>query len=266
MPVATGPCARAGHTPAIVCPAPDSFRGPAPDAAERAAFRDVRVLVVEDEPGIRDFVVRGLEKAGFAVASAADGLEGERLASGESFDLVVLDLMLPGRGGLEILASLSRTRPNLPVIALTAKGRLSDRVGGLEAGATDYLVKPFALPELIARVRAQVRASARSSERVLSAAGIELDLLTRKVSRDGRPVYLSATEFELLAYMVRNAGRVLPRREILSAVWGYEHDTETNNVDVYVGYLRRKLGTATDAAPIKTVRGVGYRLDATGRP
>ncbi len=253
------------HTPAVMCPASDISRGPAHDAGEPAALRDVRVLVVEDEPGIRDFVVRGLEKAGFAVAAAADGVEGERLASGESFDLVVLDMMLPGRSGLEILSSLSRTRPNLPVIALTAKGRLSDRVGGLEAGATDYLVKPFALPELIARVRAQVRASARSSERMLAAAGIELDLLTRKATRDGRPVHLSATEFELLAYMIRNAGRVLPRREILSAVWGYEHDTETNNVDVYVGYLRRKLGRAGNPAPIKTVRGVGYRLDATTR-
>jgi DNA-binding response OmpR family regulator len=224
------------------------------------------VLVVEDEPGIRDFVTRGLENAGFAVEAAADGIEGERLASSESFDVIVLDLMLPGRSGLEILAALSRARPNVPVIALTAKGRLVDRVNGLEAGATDYLVKPFALPELVARVRAQLRASARSSERLLSGAGIELDLLSRKASRDGRTVVLSVTEFDLLAYLVRNVGRVLSRREILTAVWGYRHDTETNNVDVYVGYLRRKLGQPGEPAPIDTIRGIGYRLGKPARP
>lgn len=225
---------------------------------ERAAF--TRVLVVEDEPGIRDFVGRGLEAAGFAATCVADGAEGERLALAESFDAVVLDLMLPSRGGMEILATLHRAKPAVPVIVLTARGTVEDRVGGLEAGAVDYLVKPFSLAELIARVRAQLRVFAQASSSTLGAEGIEMDLLTRKVQCDGVPVALSGTEFELLAYLLRHKGHVLTREQILSSVWGYQHDPMTNVVDVYVGYLRRKLGRPERPAPIFTVRGVGYRL------
>jgi DNA-binding response OmpR family regulator len=219
-----------------------------------------RVLLIEDEPGIVDFVRRGLEAEGFAVEAALDGIEGERLALSDSFDAVVLDLMLPGRGGLEILGSLRRAKPTLPVIVLTARGDIEDRVAGLDAGAVDYLVKPFSLAELVARVRAQLRVVADASASTLRAADIEVNLLTRKVSRDGCAVALSTTEFELLVYLMRHCGHVLTREQILSSVWGYEHDPATNVVDVYIGYLRRKLGRPDDPAPIFTVRSVGYRL------
>jgi DNA-binding response OmpR family regulator len=219
-----------------------------------------RVLLIEDEPGIVDFVRRGLEAEGFAVEAAVDGIEGERLAMSDSFDAVVLDLMLPGRGGLEILGSVRRAKPTLPVIVLTARGEIDDRVAGLDAGAVDYLVKPFSLAELVARVRAQLRAVADASASTLRAADIEVNLLTRKVSRDGRTVALSTTEFELLVYLMRHYGQVLTREQILSSVWGYQHDPATNVVDVYIGYLRRKLGRPEDPAPIFTVRSVGYRL------
>jgi two-component system, OmpR family, response regulator len=219
-----------------------------------------RVLLIEDEPGIVDFVRRGLEAEGFAVEAAVDGVEGERLALSDSFDAVVLDLMLPGRGGLEILGSVRRAKPTLPVIVLTARGEIEDRVAGLDAGAVDYLVKPFSLAELVARVRAQLRVVADASASTLRAAGIDVNLLTRKVSREGSTVTLSTTEFELLVFLMRHYGQVLTREQILSSVWGYEHDPATNVVDVYIGYLRRKLGRPEDPAPIFTVRSVGYRL------
>ena len=168
--------------------------------------------------------------------------------------------MLPGRGGLEILASVQRATPSVPVIVLTARGELEDRVAGLDAGAVDYLVKPFSLAELVARVRATLRVIAQASASALSAEGIDMDLLSRRVRRSGRTIQLSATEFELLAYLLRHAGQVVSREQILGSVWGYEHDPATNVVDVYVGYLRRKLGGPGDPAPIHTVRAVGYRL------
>jgi len=207
-----------------------------------------------------DFVRRGLAREGFEVKTAADGLQGEWLAMNESFDAIVLDLMLPGRSGLEILESVHRARPTLPVIVLTARGDVDDRVAGLDAGAVDYLVKPFSMAELVARVRAQIRVFAQASTTKLSAEGIDADLLTRKVHREGRAIALSSTEFELLVLLIRHHGRVLTRAEILSSVWGYQHDPATNVVDVYIGYLRRKLALAGDPAPIHTVRGVGYRL------
>jgi DNA-binding response OmpR family regulator len=218
------------------------------------------VLLIEDEPGIVDFVSRGFEAEGFAVQAALDGEEGERLALKGNFDAIVLDLMLPGRSGLEVLEAVRRATPSVPVIVLTARGEIEDRVEGLEAGAVDYLVKPFSMAELVARVRAQLRVIAQASASTLAAEGIEVDLLTRKVRHHGRPVALSTTEFELLVYLLRHHGRVVSREEILSSVWGYEHDPATNVVDVYVGYLRRKLGQPGDPAPIHTVRAVGYRL------
>lgn len=218
------------------------------------------VLVIEDEPGIVDFLRRGLTAKGFLVQSASDGAEGERRALSESFDAIVLDLMLPGRSGMDVLASLRRAKPGVPVIVLTARGEVSDRVAGLEAGAVDYLVKPFSLAELIARVRAQLRVAAQSANSTLRAEDIEVDLLSRRVRRDGAPVMLSTTEFELLVHLMRHAGRVVSREQILSSVWGYEHDPATNVVDVYIGYLRRKLHRPGSPAPIATVRAVGYRL------
>lgn len=222
------------------------------------------ILVIEDEPGIVDFLRRGLEAEGFRVEAELDGAEGERRALRDGFDMVVLDLMLPGRSGLEVLASLQRAKPTLPVIVLTARGDVEDRVAGLEAGAVDYLAKPFSLAELIARVRAQLRAAAQASTTTLRAEDIELNLLTRKARRGGELVALSSTEFELLAYLLRHRGQVLSREQILSAVWGYSHDPATNVVDVYIGYLRRKLSTPDSPAPIFTVRSVGYRLGHVG--
>jgi DNA-binding response OmpR family regulator len=222
------------------------------------------ILLIEDEPGIVDFVRRGMEAEGFHVQSALDGVEGERRALRDGFDAVVLDMMLPGRGGLEILASLRAAKPGLPVIVLTAKGEIEDRVAGLDAGAVDYLVKPFSLAELAARVRAQIRLATQSPAASLRVGDIELSLLTREVHRAGRLVALSSTEFDLLVHLMRHRGRILSRQEILSAVWGYEHDPQTNIVDVYIGYLRRKLGTPEHPAPIETVRAVGYRLGHAG--
>jgi DNA-binding response OmpR family regulator len=218
------------------------------------------ILLIEDEPGIVDFVRRGLEAEGFAVAVELDGPAGERTALRESFDMIVLDLMLPGRGGLEVLQALHTAKPGLPVIVLTARGEVEDRVIGLEAGAADYLVKPFSLAELIARIRAQLRVAAEASVATLRGEDIEVNLLTRRVRRDGETVPLSTTEFELLVYLLRHHGQVLSREQILSAVWGYEHDPATNIVDVYIGYLRRKLRRPESPAPIHTVRSVGYRL------
>jgi DNA-binding response OmpR family regulator len=218
------------------------------------------VLLIEDEPGIVDFVSRGLQAAGFAVSTELDGLAGERRALRESFDMVVLDLMLPGRNGLDVLSALHRAKPGLPVIVLTARGEIEDRVGGLEAGAVDYLVKPFSLAELVARMRAQLRAVAEASASTLRFEDIEVDLLTRRVRRGEQAIQLSTTEFELLVHLMRHRGQVLSREQILSAVWGYEHDPATNIVDVYVGYLRRKLRQPDSPAPILTVRSVGYRF------
>jgi DNA-binding response OmpR family regulator len=243
----------------------DAARGAIePDSADSGGSSEslapIRVLLIEDEPGIVDFLRRGLEAEGFAVESALDGTDGERLAIGGNFDAIVLDMMLPGRSGLEILSSLRRATPTVPVIVLSARGEIEDRVLGLDAGAVDYLAKPFSLAELVARVRAQLRVVAQVSESVLRVEDIEVNLLTRKVHRAGRPAVLSTTEFELLVYLLRHHRQVLSREQILGSVWGYEHDPETNVVDVYIGYLRRKLGSAEDPAPIFTVRAVGYRL------
>jgi DNA-binding response OmpR family regulator len=232
--------------------------------ADAALVQELRVLVVEDEPGIRDFLSRGLKNAGFLTTTAGDGTVGEQVALTETFDAIVLDLMLPGRSGMDILASVRAAKPNVPVIVLTARGRVEDRVAALEAGAIDYLVKPFAMPELLARLRAQLRASARVSETVVGGAGIEANLVTRRVLRDGHAINLSSTEFDLVLFLLRHRGRVVSRQQILSSVWGYKHETATNNVDVYIGYLRKKLDLPGNPAPIFTVRGVGYRLGEAG--
>ena len=234
-----------------------SLTGPPRPSAAGAAHR---LLVVEDEPGIADFIQRGLEAEGFRVLTEGDGVAGEAAALADSFDLVVLDLMLPGRSGLEVLAALRAAKPELPVIVLTAKGEVEDRVAGLDAGAVDYLVKPFSLAELSARIRAQLRSAAQTPITRIEGEGIQIDLLTRRVRSNGSVVALSTTEFELLAHLMANRTRVVSREEILNVVWGYEHDPSTNIVDVYIGYLRRKLRSGERAAPIQTIRSVGYRF------
>jgi DNA-binding response OmpR family regulator len=220
-----------------------------------------QIVLIEDEPGIVDFVDRGLTARGFEVLSALDGESGLQAALGERVDLVLLDLMLPGRSGMSVLSELVEQRPGLPVIVLTARGEVEDRVAGLNGGAVDYLVKPFALTELEARIRAQLRAARQAPPTTLRHRGLEVDLLSRKVVMDGRPVRLTKTEFELLAYFMNSPGTTLTRQQILRAVWGYDHDPATNVVDVYVGYLRRKLGAAGGGPVIKTVRSLGYRLE-----
>jgi DNA-binding response OmpR family regulator len=172
-------------------------------------------------------------------------------------------MMLPGRSGLEVLQTLRDAKPTLPVIVLTARGEIEDRVTGLDAGAVDYLTKPFSLSELAARIRAQLRVASQAPPTALNVGDVEVNLITREVRRNGDLVRLSTTEFELLVYLLRNRGRVLSREQILRAVWGYEYDPGTNVVDVYVGYLRRKLRRGDAKVPIVTVRSVGYRFDAT---
>lgn len=223
-----------------------------------------QILVIEDEPGIVDFLERGLSAQGFQVISASDGDSGLERALAEDVDLVVLDLLLPGQSGLQVLERLRGAKPALPVIVLTALGEVDDRVSGLDAGATDYLTKPFSLSELAARIRAQLRVASQVPQTSLTGGDIEVNLLTREVRRNGDPVRLSTTEFELLVYLMRNRGHVLSREQILRAVWGYEHDPGTNVVDVYVGYLRRKLRGDDGGMPITTIRSVGYRFDAAG--
>jgi DNA-binding response OmpR family regulator len=223
----------------------------------------MKILVVEDEAAIADFVQRGLEAEGYAVACAEDGLEGERQALDEDVDLVVLDLMLPGRDGLSVLDTIRTARPALPVIVLTARDAVEDKVTGLDGGATDYVTKPFSFDELTARIRAHLRRPADHAELTatkLDAAGIHMDLLSREVVLGSDPVHLSAREFDLLAFFMRHPGEVLSREQILSAVWGYEFDPGTNVVEVYVGYLRRKLAVNGSPAPIETLRSIGYRL------
>jgi DNA-binding response OmpR family regulator len=224
----------------------------------------VEILVVEDEAAIADFVARGLEGEGHEVLVAADGAEGERLALSEGVDLVILDRMLPGRDGMEVLAAVRAAKPSLPVILLTAKGEVADRVEGLDAGASDYLTKPFSFEELAARVRAHLRhPEGEAGVAALEAAGMRLDLVSRRVERDGNSVRLPEREAELLAYLMRRPGQVCSHTDLLSSVWGYDHDPGTNVVQVYIGYLRRRLALPDAPAPIETVRSVGYRLAAS---
>jgi DNA-binding response OmpR family regulator len=220
----------------------------------------MEILIVEDEAGIADFLQRGLRDEGYEVEAVADGVAGARAALEPGVDLVVLDRMLPGRDGIDVLREVRAARPALPVIMLTARGEVADRVEGLDLGATDYVTKPFSFEELLARIRARLRERVDGSETVLEAAGIRLDLLSREASRGEVRVRLAEREAELLAYLMRHANRVCTREELLASVWGYDHDPGTNVVQVYVGYLRRKLALPGSPAPIETVRAVGYRL------
>jgi two-component system, OmpR family, response regulator len=220
----------------------------------------VEILVVEDEAGIADFLERGLAAEGFAVRTAGDGIEGQRLALEEGFDLVVLDRMLPGRDGLEVLAAIRGAKPALPVILLTALDETTEKIAGLESGATDYVTKPFSFDELVARVVAHLRQADAETTTTLEASGIRLDLLSREATRGDQTVKLPAREADLLAFLMRRPGQVCSQQEILRAVWGFDHDPGTNLVPVYIGYLRRKLNAPGSPAPIETVRSAGYQL------
>jgi DNA-binding response OmpR family regulator len=221
----------------------------------------MNILVVEDEALITDFLRRGLEAEGYAVDTAASGEDGLAALRRHPADLVILDVMMPGMDGFAVLGAIRATDPELPVIMLTARGEVADRVRGLDLGATDYLGKPFAFAELLARIRARTRRPAQNGApaSALAVGSVTLDLLAREAEVDGQRVELSAREFALLAYLMRHPGQVLSRQQILNGVWGYTFDPRSNLVDVYIGYLRRKL-TTNGRSPIETVRGMGYRM------
>ncbi len=233
-------------------------------ATARTSIEEMEILVVEDEAAIVDFLERGLASEGYGVSVAADGAEGERLALNGGFDLVILDRMLPKRDGMEVLGAIRHARPALPVILLTAKGEIGDRVEGLDHGATDYITKPFAFEELAARVRVCLRQPDDQIGTSLEVGKLKLDLIERRAERDGVSVRLADREAELLAYLMRRPGQICTREQILASVWNYDHDPGTNVVQVYVGYLRRRLSKPGSPLPLETVRAVGYRLAATG--
>jgi two-component system, OmpR family, copper resistance phosphate regulon response regulator CusR len=219
-----------------------------------------RILIVEDEERIASFVEKGLRANGFATAVAADGDQALARVRVEEFDLVVLDLGLPGRDGLEVLQELRAKDSRTAVIILTAREGVRDVVAGLEGGADDYVTKPFRFEELLARVRARLRAERVSEPTVLRVGASALDLRTRRVIVDGRAIELTAREFALAETFFRHPGQVMSREQLLSHVWGYDYDPGSNVVDVYVRYLRKKLGEER----ISTVRGMGYRLEREG--
>jgi two-component system response regulator QseB len=217
-----------------------------------------RILIAEDEPRLASFLEKGLRSNGFVTSIAEDGLKASRMARDDEFDLLVLDLGLPRKDGTEVLREMRASGQRMPVIILTARDDVSDKVGGLEGGADDYVTKPFRFEELLARVRARLRDEKTVERTVLRAGTVVLDLRTRRAATDGRTVDLTAREFTMLEVLIRHAGQVLSREQLLSHVWGYDYDPGSNVVDVYIGYLRRKLGSNS----IETVRGMGYRLIA----
>lgn len=219
----------------------------------------MHALIIEDDRTIADFVARGLREAGFAVDVAADGEEGLELALDQNPDVAIVDLMLPRRDGLSVIDELRRRGRTTPVLILSARRSVDDRVRGLQAGGDDYLTKPFAFAELLARVQALVRRASRAPEpTTLSVADLALDLLTRKVTRAGTPIELRPREFALLEYLMRNAGKVVSKTMILSHVWEYNFDPQTNIVDVLVSRLRDRIDRPFEKKLLQTVRGVGY--------
>jgi DNA-binding response OmpR family regulator len=223
----------------------------------------MRVLVVEDDTKIADFVVKGLKQAGFAVDHSTNGQDGLSLALTEPYDLAVIDLMLPTLDGLSLIGDLRRKRIITPVIILSAKRSIDDRVKGLHSGSDDYLTKPFAFAELLARVQALIRRAQGAVEPThLSFGDIRIDLLTREVIRAGKRIELQPREFALLEYLLRNARRVISKTMILEHVWDFHFDPQTNVVDVLVCRLRNKLDRDCSERLIHTIRGVGYVLKA----
>ena len=221
----------------------------------------MRLLVVEDDDKIATLVVRGFKEHAFVVDRAADGKEGLRLATTRPYDAAVVDIMLPKRDGLGLIEDLRRRNVALPVVILSAKSSLDDRVKGLQQGGDDYLTKPFAFAELLARVEALIRRSSRAVEPTrLTVGDLTLDLLTHQATRAGGQIQLQAREFSLLEYLMRHAGRVLSKTMLLEHVWGYDFDPQTNIVDVLVCRLRNKVERDSSARVIHTVRGVGYVL------
>lgn len=221
----------------------------------------MRILVVEDDKKIASFLVKGLAEAGFAVDLAGDGEEALHLALSEPYDAAVMDLMLPRLDGLSVIERLRRTKINTPVLILSAKRSVDDRIKGLQTGGDDYLTKPFSFAELLARLQALIRRAGHETEPSrLSAGDLSLDLLTREVKRGDIKLDLQPREFALLEYLLRNAGKVVSKTMIIEHVWGYDFDPMTNVVDVLVSRLRNKLDREFDRKLIHTYRGVGYAL------
>src|SRR3954470_1848228 len=221
----------------------------------------MRLLVVEDDPAISSFLVKGLREAGFAVDEAGSGGAALEMASREGLELAVIDLMLPGLHGLRLIEERRRRRITVPVIILSAKRSVDDRVRGLQAGGDDYLTKPFAFEELLARVQALIRRASGAAEPTrLRVADLTLDLLSRKVERGTQPIELRPREFALLEYLLRNQGKVISKTSLLSHVWGYDFDPNTNVVDVLVSRLRDRVDKPFAVKLLHTVRGVGYVL------
>jgi DNA-binding response OmpR family regulator len=217
-----------------------------------------RILIAEDEPRLSSFLEKGLAAAGYATTVVDDGGTASLMARDEDFDLLILDIGLPGKDGFQVLSEIRAASQRMPVIVLTARDELEDKVGGLEGGADDYVTKPFRFEELLARVRARLRTEGEGGSPVIRVGEIALDPRTRRVVVDGEDRELSAREFSLLEVLMRHPNQVMSREQLLSQVWGYDFDPASNVIDVYVGYLRRKLGTNA----IETVRGAGYRLNA----
>jgi two-component system OmpR family response regulator len=224
----------------------------------------MRILVVEDNPRIASFLEKGLREEGYVVQTAADGETAFQRATSEGFDAAVVDVMIPGRSGTELVRDLRAQGVRLPVLLLTARDRTEDKVEGLDSGADDYLTKPFDFSELTARLRALLRRSGAGAPATLRAGDVELDPATREVRKAGEPVELTPKEFALLEYLLRNADRPLSRATLMEHVWGIRFDPGTNVVDVFINALRNKLDR--DRELIQTVRGVGYTIRTGGRP
>jgi two-component system, OmpR family, copper resistance phosphate regulon response regulator CusR len=224
----------------------------------------MKILIVEDEPKTSEYLRQGLSEAGFVVDLARNGLDGHHLANTESYDLIVLDVMLPDVDGWRILKSLRESGKQVPVLFLTARDSVTDRVKGLDLGADDYLVKPFAFAELLARVRTLLRrGTAGAVDTKLTVADLELDLMRRRATRSGRRIQLTAKEFALLELLMRHESEVLPRSLIASQVWDMNFDSDTNVIDVAIRRLRAKIDDPFEPKLIHTVRGMGYMLDAS---
>lgn len=226
----------------------------------------MKILIVEDDRRIASFLARGLTAEGYEVDTEYDGRDGlERLRT-ENFDLVILDRMLPYLSGTEVCKILREENMPIMVVMLTAKDTLQDKIDGLRGGADDYLTKPFAFDELLARLVALQRRGGREQPKALRVGPIVLDPTAHRVTRDGTQITLTLREFELLRYLMSNAGKVLSRERLLSAVWGYGHDPGTKIVDVYVRYLRQKIDPPNGASAIHTVRGIGYMISGPSTP
>ncbi len=221
---------------------------------------DMKVLLIEDDPKISSFTQKGLKEQGFVVNSCDDGDDGYLLATTQAYDVIVLDIMLPGRDGLSILRNLREQKNSVPVILLTARSALNERLEGLNLGADDYLCKPFFIEELTARIHAVTRRASGETLNLLQYGTLVVNLINREVRVEETAIDLTAREFSLLELLIRSPDRVYTRTQILENVWGYDFDPQTNVVDVYIRRLRNKINILPNAPVIETVRGVGYRL------